>query len=142
MKRFAKRNYYIHKCSEFKRNTKKLWQTINHIVGKSHDKSCSITHLTIDGCQEYEAKKITNHLNTHFANIGEKYAKQIGKPNHDLLYYLPKIRQNEQCIFMTSTTRSQTLKLIQNVPNKTSSGFDEIDNVLLKAIAEPILTIG
>ena len=75
VKRHAKRNYYINKCNEFKKNTKKLWQTINHVVGKAPDKSCSIKYLSIAGCKVHDATKVTNHLNHHFANVGESFAK-------------------------------------------------------------------
>ena len=139
MKRHAKRDYYINKCNEFKKNTKKLWQTINHVVGKTHDKSCSITYLSINGCKVHEATKVTNHLNWHFANVGESFAKRIPKPNYNLKHYLSKIRKNESCIFMSLTSSIELKKLVENLPNKSSSGWDNINNVLLKKIADPII---
>ena len=139
VKRHAKRNYYINKCNEFKRNTKKLWQTINHVVGKAPDKSCSIKYLSIDGCKVHDATKVTNHLNRHFANVGESFAKRIPKSNHNLKYYLSKIRKNENCIFMSPTSSTELKKLIDNLPNKSSSGWDDINNLLLKEIADPII---
>ena len=139
VKRHAKRNYYINKCNEFKKNTKKLWQTINHVVGKTHDKSCSITYLTVDLCKVHDATKVTNHLNHHFANVGESFAKRIPNPDYNLNYYLSKIRKNENCIFMSPTSGTELRKLIDNLPNKSSSGWDNINNLLLKEIAAPII---
>ena len=139
VKIYAKRNYYINKCNEFKKNTNKLWQIINHLVGKTHDKSCCISYLTVDGCKVHDAIKVTNQLNHHFANVGESFAKRIPNPAHDLKYYLSKIRKNENCIFMSPTSSSELKKLIDNLPNKSSSGWDNINNILLKEIADPII---
>ena len=122
-----------------KKNTKKLWQTINHIVGKTHDKSCSIQYLTVDGCKLHDAEKVTNHLNCHFASVGESFMKRIPNPIHELKHYLSKIRKNESCIFMSPTSSSELKKLIDNLPNKSSSGWDNINNILLKEIAAAIL---
>ena len=60
--RVAKRLYHSNKCEEYQNNTKKLWQVINEIIGKNHDKSTSIDYLTINGVKEYGAKKISNSL--------------------------------------------------------------------------------
>ena len=100
VKRYAKRHYYISKCNAFKKNIKKLWQTINHIVGKTHDKSCSIQYLTVDGCKLYDAEKVTNHMNRHFASVGESFAKRIPNPTHELKHDLSKIRMNESFAYL------------------------------------------
>ena len=40
---------------------------------------------------------------------------------------------------MSPTSSSELKKLIDNLPNKSSSGWDNINNILLKEIAAPIL---
>ena len=47
VKRHAKKQYYIDKCTEFRSNTKHLWKTINRIVGKTNDKSTVISELVV-----------------------------------------------------------------------------------------------
>ena len=54
-------------------------------------------------------------------------------------HYLSKIRRNENCIFMSPTSQIKLKKLIQNLPNKSSSGWDDINNLLLKEIADSII---
>ena len=41
-------------------------------------------------------------------------------------------------MFLTPTTTNKILALIQIVPNKTSSGYDNINNLLLKSMAAQI----
>ena len=48
VKRYAKKSYYIEKCVEFRSNTKKLWKTINEIIGKCSDKGTIIDSLKVD----------------------------------------------------------------------------------------------
>ena len=45
VKRYARKKYYLDRCVEFKTNTRELWKTINHILGRSRDKSTCINEL-------------------------------------------------------------------------------------------------
>ena len=53
--------------------------------------------------------------------------------------YLEKIRHNSCSLFMNPCTIHEIRRLINSLPNKTSSGHDDISNKLLKEICEPIL---
>ena len=56
-----------------------------------------------------------------------------------VLTFLDKIRQNSCSLFMNPCTTYEIKRLINNLPNKTSSGHDDISNKLLKEIYEPLL---
>ena len=58
----------------------------------------------------------------------------------DISYYLSCIRQNELSIFLTPCAPSELGKLIDGLPNKTSSGYDNISNILLKKLKNELLT--
>ena len=49
-------------------------------------------------------------------------------------HYLSLILRNDSSIFLSTTNPQEIAKLIEKLPNKKSSGYDNIDNVLLKAI--------
>ena len=68
--------YYHSKCSEYKNNTSKLWQTINEIVGKVNDKSCVIDHITVNGVMDSTAKGIGKAFGKFFSSIGKCYSKK------------------------------------------------------------------
>ena len=104
-----------------------------------HDKSNIISQLKLDGIEVTNQQTITNRFCSYFSNVGKKFASNIKKPNKSIDTYLEKIRRNEQSLFFTPTSELEVLRLIRNLPNKRSSGHDEIDNVLLKDLA-PIIS--
>ena len=68
----------------------------------------------------------------HFALIGKNLAQKIPSPRKNIHDYINKIPRQLQSLYLSQTTEQQVKKLINNLPNKTSSGYDDIDNILLK----------
>ena len=136
--RKTKENYYKNKCKEYKRNLSKLWKVINKITHKMNDKSSAIEYLRIDNIDYYETRIISEEFAKHFATVGNKYASKIKTPHHSFHYYLKQIPHNLKTMYMTPTTKVEIEKLIDNLPNKTSKGHDDISNVLLKRIKHVI----
>ena len=138
--RHAKRMFYQDKCKEYKTNTKKLWQLINRISGKMNDKSTSIDYLSIDGVREYNGNNIANSLAKYFATVGETFANKIPNATKSVDQYLRLLQSNENNLFFVPCTNTELRKIIQNLPNKKSSGVDQVSNILLKQIGESILS--
>ena len=138
--RAAKRLYHNNKCVEYQNNSKKLWQVINDIIGKNRDKSTTLDYLTIDGIKEYGAKKIANSLAKHFSNVGQQYANKIPSPNKSVEVYLQALQRNHDSLFLHPCNKTEVSKLIQNLPNKNSHGYDNLSNIMLKWIADELLT--
>ena len=139
IKRTAKRLFYMNKCTEFKHNTKKLWCTINKICGKTNDKSLCIESLRVNNVMTYNTTKITESFAEHFANVGKRYAEKITKPKTSIEDYLRKIRMSRESIFLIPVMEYEVHKLIDSLPNKLSSGIDNINNVLLKTIKHSVV---
>ena len=117
---------------------------INEIACKSNDKSSLIDYLKIDGIKEYNAKKISNGFAKYFANVGEKFAKQIPKSNKHIDNYLSMLQSSTNSLYLSPTSKSEIKKLVKDLPSKSSSGHDNISNVLLKELIDilaPPLTI-
>ena len=57
--------------------------------------------------------------------------KILNKQLHFIMTKLPDILK-------VSTTEGEIKKLIENLPNKTSSGYDNINNILLKKLCNSI----
>ena len=138
VKRHARQYYFTTKCRENKNNTKKLWQLINKTTGKINDKTSIIDYLNSDGVQLHNPEDITNIFGNYFATVGSRFADKIAKPSRNVDEYLRAIRSNEKSIFLQPTTPQEVQKLIQNLPNKRSSGYDGINNVILKEICDQI----
>ena len=138
--RRTKQEYYKEKCVEFKRNTRKLWNMVNTIISKQNDKSNSIEYLKIGNVEIYNAKEIANQFGKYFSTVGEDYANKVPASHKSSHHYTQKIPRNPSTIFLTPTSTTEIENLIRSLPNKTSSGHDEITNILLKKLACNIST--
>ena len=84
------------------------------------------------------SKKIANEFGRYFSTVGNNYAKKIENPNVKIESYLKVIPRNTKSIFLNLTTGEEIRSLISKLANKKSSGFDNIDNVILKEIKDCI----
>ena len=132
-------DYYKNKCLEFRNNSKKLWNMINKISGKNNDKTSIIDYIKVDNIEYYDSVGITNNLCKYFANIGENLLSKIPKSNKSINEYLAKIKRNEKSLFLRPTSEQEIDKIIEKLPNKNSSGYDNISNILLKKLKFPLL---
>ena len=137
--RYCKSQYYLNKRIEFKQNSKKLWAMINRVISKSNHKSESVDRIKVGSTYKTDAKSITTSFCNHFANVGKNYAEKIGKSNKRIENYLRNIEINKHSVFLTPVTENDLLRLINALPNKLSSGFDNINNVLLKQLSSSLL---
>ena len=138
IKRFCKVDYYRSRCLEFRQNTKKLWGIINEINGKVHDKSSLVEYLKIDNLKNYDSKNISNEFGKYFATLGKTYASKIETSNINVTDYISKIQKQSSSLFLTPCTVGEVNKILINLPNKNSSGYDNISNKLLKQIQTSI----
>ena len=135
----SNRQQFLHnKCTEYRQNSRKLWQLINRIIGKESNKQNTIESPKIDNLIKYDSKSITNSFNDFFASVGSNLAKQQECSPSELKNYLNDLNQHTHSMFFSPTTTHEILTLIQNLPNKTSSGYDNINNLLLKKLAAHI----
>ena len=134
------RQHYLHdKCKEYRQNGKKLWQLINKILGKENNKQNSIESLRVDNILKHDSDSITNSFNEFFSTIGEKLAQEQNCTSLEHSEYLKGLKQQETSMFLRPTTHQEILTLINSLPNKSSSGYDNISNNLLKSISNEIL---
>ena len=143
--RKSKQVYLHDKCVEFRQDSRKLWKLVNKIIGKNNNKTETIDSLRVDSILKHDPDSITNGLCTFFSNIGETYATKIGQPETNINEYIEQIDPNPQSLFFSPTTRHEVKELILKLPQKMSSGHDNISNVLLKklctSIASPLSII-
>ena len=138
-KHYVKLEYYRTKCTEFRSNTKKLWGMINKIAGKANDKSTVINCIKVDAIEHYDATGITNNLGKYFSSVGESYANSITNSSIPINIHINKMPQNQNSMFMTVTNKTEISRLISHLPNKTSSGYDCINNILLKKLKKYVV---
>ena len=142
IKRRARKDYYSRICTELKRDSKRLWKMINNISKRCSDKTSVIDVIKSENFTITGGKQISNSFAQYFSEIGRNYYNKIPKPKKDCNWYLKQIPWNEKSLFMRPITLVEVDKLIGQLPNKHSSGYDDINNIMLKElrllITEPL----
>ena len=137
--RRAKEQHYKNKCQEFRQNTNRLWKLVNKLTHKTNDKTNIVEYLKLENQDIYEDKAIAEEFAKHFSSVGNSYANKIPSPQLSIKHYLDQIPNNNQTIFMRPTSTMEIARIIQQLPNKHSSGYDNLSNILLKQLSDSIL---
>ena len=131
-------DYYNSKCAEYKDNTRKLWQLINNHVGKCKHRGSIIPYITVKGLKTYNPDKITNSFQQFYTNLEESLASKIVPGNKTIEEYIGNIPKTLNSLVMRPTSRKELEELINDMPNKTSSGHNQVSNKLLKDLSNSI----
>ncbi len=136
LKRFAKKEYYNDKIATFRNNSSKLWRVLNEIIGQKNDKSTIASEFLVDGKLTSDPQIIANGFCKFYTNVGKEFASKIPQTNKNPMEYLgPK--QNKS-FFLSPTDPIEVSKMISNLPNKKSSGYDTFNSLFVKKIAMQI----
>ena len=139
--RHAKVQYYQTMCNEYKTQTRKLLRVINEIAGKHSNKNSLIEYLKIDSVNEYSVKRISNSFAKYFAGMGKNFAEKVPKPSESISAYLKLLQSNKASLFLSPTCEEEVKWVVATLPAITSSGYDNISNVLLKEIIDPLAKV-
>ena len=126
--------FYQNQCEQFKCNTKKLWDLINKSTSKFTDKSCIIKYIKNGDIYHSTANGISNEFTRYFSCIGTRFSENIKRSNTNIEYYNAQIPFNNSSLFLNPTCEQEVVRLISELPNKKSSGYDKVDNTLLKEL--------
>ena len=138
VKRKARRDYYSTLCADLRKDGRKLWRVINSLNKRTNDKTSIIEAIKSDKFTLTSGSAISNCFAKYFSEVGRNCFNKIDKPTKSADWYLEQIPRNDKTLFMTPITPTEVDKLISNLPNKTSSGYDDISNILLKELHQLI----
>ena len=110
-KRASHESYYVKRCYELKSNTTKLWSLINNITGKTNNKTCVISKISVDNIAHKNSVDIANILGKQFANVGKNYAHKINS-NITVDTYLKKIKRNQRSIYLLPTNPTEIARIM------------------------------
>ena len=137
----AKRIYFQNIFEKFKHDIKRTWSIINESLHRKK-KTISPRIFYHNGKTLEDPSEIANAFNEYFISIGPSLANKIDK-NNNFRKYL-RIA-SESRLYFEPITEHKTMKIIENLKNKTSFGIDGISNQLLKSaknvLVKPITTI-
>ena len=134
----AKKDYFDRVFVAYKSDMKKTWQVISETLSrnkKSHEMPSVFNH---EGHELADSVEIANAFNTYFANIGKNLSSQIDQSDTNADYKLYLTSPTEEKMRFKCITTDYTMKAIEGLESKKSSGHDGISNTLLKAIKASI----
>ena len=137
--RRAKMAYYSQKCADIRSETKKLWNVINKMTGKTVNKHDIIDSLSIDHTITKDCCKIANEFGEYLSTVGKSYAEKTPKQTKSCDDYTNSIERNAKSLFLHPTNPTEIRKIISNLKNKNSSGIDDISNVLIKRLIDSLV---
>ena len=138
LKNRLKWDFYHSRCISYRQNAKKLWSLINNTIKKVKHRGSIIPYITVDRLKQYHPKTIANSFGEFYSNLGPCLVKQIIHGTTPMSTYLGNIPKHLRNMALRPTTVMEVDTLIKQLPNKTSHGYDNISNVMLKALRTSI----
>jgi hypothetical protein len=142
--RNAKLEYYNKIFTKHKFDSKKTWELIHTILNNKNRLKEFPEYFKVNEEKIYDEKTIAEKFNSFFANIGSDLAAKIhSNSNKSINDFLT---EDWQCKFNFMPVNALDIKkVIKKLPNKNSSGHDDLSNKLIKhiteALAEPLSLI-
>ncbi len=128
--RAAKTQYFYNYINCHKKDSRAMWRLINEYVIKNKKSNSNINNVH------------SSVLNNFFANLGANAISNV-KPVNDFKTYLANPVQ--KTMFIQAITVEEIKNVVNKLPPKTSSGFDNINMKIIKSvidnIAEPLCKI-
>jgi hypothetical protein len=130
--RTTEREYYANRLQNYKTNLRRTWQVIRELINCNHNtNNCNQTFLDSDGTTN-DNVSIATKFNQYFVNVGPSLANKIPSSHTDYRAYLKG--DYKDSFYMFETDPQEITNLIQQMPSKTSSGYDEIPFYIFKKI--------
>ena len=117
---------------------KGTWNVINSVLGRNKTKE--IFKLSVKGKEEKNKCRLATEFNSYFSNVPENLVKQIPdckwrKPFHRYLG-----SPNKKKFIFQPTKPQEILDIVKNMAGKTSSGWDNIPQKIIKSSPFNIIT--
>ena len=96
-------------------------------------------YFTLDRVKIFNNKMIAEEFAKFYSNLGESLASKITpgyKLAEDYLSLIPRIVNS---LVFSGTNATEIEKIIDRLPNKASSGYDGVSNILLKKLGKSLL---
>ena len=116
----------------FKNDIKKTWSLINNSLNRNKRKNSS-AEFNVNDQTITDENHIVEEFNNYFINIGTKLAEKIMTTKNSNEYLN---RPTSTLFHFHPIEKKDTLRIIQNLKNKSSFGHDSISNTLLKRSQE------
>lgn len=135
--RLSKKSHITNNIETNKNNTRKMWQTLNNLLGRNKNSKFPDFFTNSDGHKISNNNDIAEKFNSFFTNIGSTLAAKIPDPPSDFKPPLA-LFNNQHSLFLTPTSCIEIDEITSKLKLSNSSGDDNISNTLLKKIMPSI----
>ena len=132
--RSSKYKYLHDKCTEYRQDSRKLWTLINKIIGKENNKTHVIDSIKSASIPRTDPYSITNTFNEFFSTVGKTYAERQKVSPTETTSNIGNIENNPKTLFLSPCTAEEIRTIIHQLPQKTSSGHDNISKCTTQKI--------
>ena len=133
--RKAEREHYDRLFKENSHNVKKCWSILKEVINKRKTRKRTST-FNINNEMVNDDKKIVEHLNDFFVDIGHNLSETIPRANNNYQHYLQA--NNNSSIFLSPVTCQEVYNTMFSLQNKCPGW----DNITAKVVKESHLVIG
>lgn len=143
--KITKNTYYINKISDYKKDYKKLWQTINSITDSNRNKfgPRKFSIFQDDKCCDGD-EEVANAFNEFFTNIPMKTKNSVDQ-NLDLPNSVSQPMKHNNSIFLNPVTEDELFLHIKSLKAHSAPGEDGIAVTLIqkyqKFLIKPLVYI-
>lgn len=139
LNKIKKRKYYQNKIVCAKLDSRKIWTTLNEVMGR---KGGSTPHI-LEGDGQFFTKPcdIANYLSSYFSSKILNMRKNLQSRDEDDFLSKPimnKIMHNKVCKFTFESIQPETILKLLQVSKEKTSGVDNLDMKILKPVADLI----
>lgn len=141
LNRDKKKIYYEKQINKVKTNNRKLWDTVNHLLGRN--KNASPAFLDVGSNFLTEANDIAEYLNMYFENKVTNLKKSLpnNQTNGSLVIIKENIMNGKKCSFKFKPVSISELKDILKEQKCKPPGIDGLDNKLLKLVIDEVTPV-
>ena len=134
-----KKDYYQKRFTKYQSNLKKIWQTINEILGRTKHKTLKTYTIIRNDKVMHEPFEIANAFNEHFSNISSTLTSQLPTATTTSQDYLTSPITSTMFFFPTSP---KEIKLtISSLKSKLSAGWDGLPSIVIKCLPDNVIAI-
>ena len=135
--RKARKDYYFDKFQVNKNNLKNTWNIIKKLIGNKN--KTLPTYMIVNGDKVEDNKDIANSFNDLFVNLGNKLHMSIDINTFDFEQYMLH-NVPDKSLFLKPINDSEVLNVVKSFKTTNSSGIDDLNGKVIKAIIHTILT--
>ena len=129
----AKENYYKTKITSNSSDPRKMWDTINTLLGKNKPKLP--LSFNVNGNSITDPYNVATSFNDYFSNIGNTLARNIQDTQYSYKSYLPQ--SFPFSFFLKPVTLDEIISIIHNM-KISSPGHDDISMNIIKECCDTI----